>query len=435
MLPHRAICANLDGVARPPSSTSTSDVLVSWLPLYHDMGLVGFVMLPLTTGVPVVLARPQDFLGAPSRWMEWLSAFKGHGDRGPQLLLGARRPGAAHGQRASTSRRSASRSTAPSPSTPTRWRSSSPQGRRFGLRPGAVFPAFGMAELVIGGTFPEPMSGLRTDCVDRHVLETEGYAATRDAGHATASRRFALLGRPVAGPRDPHHRPGDRRVDGRARGRRARDPWHLGDHRVLQAPRRHRRGVPGWLAAHGRPRLHRRRRARRLRPHQGRRSSSAAATSSPRTSSGRSATIDGVRAGNVIAFGVEGKPGQGGVVVVAESRTDDPELTRKFVAERVREAVGVPAKDIVLVAPGSLPKTSSGKLQRVAVPPAVPGRRARSPSADFGPFARQLPLRARIRRTRPVLCRRNGWTSDWRQGWRRIAIAGGGRPARKDWWA
>jgi fatty-acyl-CoA synthase len=53
-------------------------------------------------------------------------------------------------------------------------------------------------------------------------------------------------------------------------------------------------------------------------------------------------------------------------VVVAESRAADDDLAavRLLVAERVRDAVGVPAKDIVLVAPGTLPKTSSGKLQR-----------------------------------------------------------------------
>src|SRR5687768_1646910 len=76
------------------------------------------------------------------------------------------------------------------------------------------------------------------------------------------------------------------------------------------------------------------------------------------------AAVDGVRAGNVIAFGVDSARGREGVVVVAESRSEDPALTRKFVADRVREAVGLPARDVVLVAPGTLPKTSSGKLQR-----------------------------------------------------------------------
>src|SRR3546814_5773467 len=50
-------------------------------------------------------------------------------------------------------------------------------GELHGLRPGAVFPAFGMAEIAIAGTFPEPLSGLRTDAIDRRVLEDERYAA------------------------------------------------------------------------------------------------------------------------------------------------------------------------------------------------------------------------------------------------------------------
>ena len=65
----------------------------------------------------------------------------------------------------------------------------------------------------------------------------------------------------------------------------------------------------------------------------------------------------------MIAFGVERK-GKEGLVVVAETKGDDHAATRRSVAERVRAAIGLPAKDIVLVAPGTLPKTSSGKLQR-----------------------------------------------------------------------
>ena len=47
--------------------------MVSWLPLYHDMGLVGFLAIPMTTGVDLVLAAPQDFLAHPANWMEWIS--------------------------------------------------------------------------------------------------------------------------------------------------------------------------------------------------------------------------------------------------------------------------------------------------------------------------------------------------------------------------
>ena len=75
-------------------------------------------------------------------------------------------------------------------------------------------------------------------------------------------------------------------------------------------------------------------------------------------------TVEGVRAGNVIAFGVDGRHGREAIVVVAESKAADTEPVRRQVAAAVREAVGAPPREVVLVAPGSLPKTSSGKLQR-----------------------------------------------------------------------
>jgi fatty-acyl-CoA synthase len=78
--------------------------------------------------------------------------------------------------------------------------------------------------------------------------------------------------------------------------------------------------------------------------------------------------LDGIRAGNVIAFGMVGGRGREALVVVAETRakpeSDALRDLRHQVAERVLQTVGVPAKDILLVAPGTLPKTSSGKLQR-----------------------------------------------------------------------
>jgi len=50
-------------------------VFVSWLPLYHDMGFIGLLTLPMITGSELVLGAPQDFLASPSRWMEWMSEF------------------------------------------------------------------------------------------------------------------------------------------------------------------------------------------------------------------------------------------------------------------------------------------------------------------------------------------------------------------------
>jgi fatty-acyl-CoA synthase len=78
------------------------------------------------------------------------------------------------------------------------------------------------------------------------------------------------------------------------------------------------------------------------------------------------AGIDGVRAGNVIALGVEGYKGKESVVVVAEVRLDGTELERlrADVHHRTLEVCGIPPRDVMLVRPGTLPKTSSGKLQR-----------------------------------------------------------------------
>ena len=78
------------------------------------------------------------------------------------------------------------------------------------------------------------------------------------------------------------------------------------------------------------------------------------------------AGVDGVRAGNVIAFGTTSRRGREAIVVVAETKADDggADPVRAAVAERITDAIGIPPSEIVLVAPGTLPKTSSGKLQR-----------------------------------------------------------------------
>jgi fatty-acyl-CoA synthase len=71
-----------------------------------------------------------------------------------------------------------------------------------------------------------------------------------------------------------------------------------------------------------------------------------------------------VRAGNVISFGVDGYKGKETVVVVAEVKADDLETVSQAIHTRTLEVSGLPPRDIMLVRPGTLPKTSSGKLQR-----------------------------------------------------------------------
>ncbi|HYD08679.1 MAG TPA: AMP-binding protein [Acidimicrobiales bacterium] len=356
MLPHRTVLANVDAIATAAHLDVEDDVLVSWLPLYHDMGLIGLLTMPMATGTDLVLAAPQDFLAAPARWMEWLARFGGTATAGPNF---------SYALAARALRRS-------SPLDLSRWRlglnGAEPvdpdaveaflaAGAPHALDAGSVFPAFGMAEATLAVTFPEPSTGLRTDRVDQRVLESDRYAAPSSDG-----RRLALLGRPVPGLEirvvDPSgHVLGAREVgELQVRGTSVTPGYYerpdvtaatfdgdwlrTGDLAYL---------VDGELVVCGRIKDVIIVGGRNVFPEDVERAV---------------AVVDGVRPGNVIAFGVDGKRGKESLVVVAEAREADLDAVRAQVRERVLDAVGIPASEVVLVQPGTLPKTSSGKLQR-----------------------------------------------------------------------
>jgi fatty-acyl-CoA synthase len=360
MLPQQVLCANLDAIAEA-GALQPDDVFVSWLPLYHDMGLVGMLTLPMSTGHDLVLGAPQDFLGAPARWMRWLSDFRGTATAGPNFswVLATRALRRLEGLDLSPLRIALNGA---EPVDPAMVRAFTAEAARFGMRPGAAFPAFGMAEVGIGGTFPVPLSGLRTDPVDRKVLESERYAAPADVDGAN-TREFVKLGRPVPGLEmrivDPatSHPLRDREVgELQLRGTSVTPGYYKNPSATAAAFDGEwlRTGdlayvVDGEVVLCGRIKDVIIVGGRNLFPEDIERSV---------------AEVDGVRAGNVIAFGVEGNKGREQVVVVAESKSLDVDRLRDDVHRKATDVAGVPPHDVVLVAPGSLPKTSSGKLQR-----------------------------------------------------------------------
>ena len=189
--------------------------MVSWLPLYHDMGLVGFLAIPMTTGVALVQAAPQDFLAHPGHWMQWMSDQRGTVTAGPNFswVLATRALRRMNGPRPVADAHRAVRRRAGRPGRRRVVRARPPQP--FGFRPGAVFPAFGMAEVAIGGSFPPPMRGLVCDTVDREALERERVARPMQVvdpdDEALLVRRLPLLGRAGARPRVAHRRSRDAR--------------------------------------------------------------------------------------------------------------------------------------------------------------------------------------------------------------------------------
>ncbi len=360
MLPDRVLCANLDAAAEA-GEMQDDDVFVSWLPLYHDMGLVGMLTLPMTTGRSLVLGAPQDFLARPLRWLQWLSDHRGTVTAGPNFswVLATKALRRAEGLDLSPLRIALNGA---EPIDPRSVEAFIAEAGRFGMRPGAVFPAFGMAEVAIAGAFPVPLTGLRTDPVDRRVLETERYAAPAPVGEER-TREFVRLGRAVPGlefrivdPDDGHElrdrEVGELEIRGtslttgyyknvEATTALFRDGWlRTGDLAYL---------LEGDLVLCGRIKDVIILGGRNVFPEDIERAV---------------AGVEGVRAGNVMAFGVEGNKGKEQLIVVAEVKADDLEAVRHNIAHRSAEVCGIPPHEVVLAPAGSLPKTSSGKLQR-----------------------------------------------------------------------
>jgi fatty-acyl-CoA synthase len=361
MLPHATVLANLDGVATAAALDPDDDVLVSWLPLYHDMGLIGLLTLPMISGAELVLGAPQDFMAAPARWMQWMSDYGGTATAGPNFSYALAARALRRMSDLDLSRWRVALNGA-EPVNPATMHDFIAAAEPFGFRPGAAFPAFGMAEVAIGGSFPPPMRGLVTDHVDAHALENENRAVPV-APDADGVRQLARLGRPIPGLEfricDP--------ATGEERAEREVGELEISGTSVTPGYYKHpdvtaasfRNGwlrtgdlaylVEGELVICGRIKDMIIVGGRNVFPQDVERVVE---------------EVDGVRAGNVIAFGVDGHRGKEGIVVVAETKASDATTLRAAVAERIRAAIGLPAGDIVLVEPGTIPKTSSGKLQR-----------------------------------------------------------------------
>jgi fatty-acyl-CoA synthase len=366
MIPDRVLAANIDACCDAGDLTD-AEVMVSWLPLYHDMGLVGFLSIPMTTGVHLVQAAPQDFMAKPGNWMQWISDWRGTATAGPNFswVLATRAL-----KRADSNLDLSSLTLALSgaePVDPKAVEAFVAAAEPFGLSPGAVFPAFGMAETAIGATFPPRGRGLTVDIVDREVLERTRVAKPMDVVDpddlAVTARALPLLGTAVPGMEMrivdpatyeelPERHVGELLLRGtsvtpgyykRDEATRAlfRDGWLCTGDLAYQ--------LDGELVICGRIKDVIIVGGRNVFPEDIERAVGG---------------LDGVRAGNVIAFGMEGYKGKESVVVVAEVRADDLDGVRDSIHHRTLEVCGLPPRDVMLVKPGTLPKTSSGKLQR-----------------------------------------------------------------------
>jgi fatty-acyl-CoA synthase len=363
---HGNLIANIGAMADKAALDWENDTMVSWLPLFHDMGMVGFLTVPMTLGINLVKVTPPDFLRAPLLWMDLISRYRATITAAPNFayaMVGKRMANAEDGAYDLSTLRLALNGAEPIDAAAVKGFTDA--GARFDMPPECVFPAYGMAECTLAVSFAPLFTGLTLDYIDPHALEIDRKAVPVEP--AADVRSFAVLGKPLPGIeaqivaegkvlgnrevgeiqlRGPAVTPGYLTVDG-PRTIQDDDGWMFtGDIGYL---------VDGQIVVCGRQKDVIILGGRNIYP-----------TDIERAATG----VEGVRAGNAVAVRLDAGSRRERFAVVVESTLAGDEAEearlRKEVAGRVFEAVEARPVSVLVLKPGSLPKTPSGKLRRAA---------------------------------------------------------------------
>jgi 1-acyl-sn-glycerol-3-phosphate acyltransferase len=366
-LTHANLLANIRALGRA-LGVRPDDVCVSWLPLYHDMGLIGLWLGSLYHGVPVVILPPLAFLARPARWLRAISAHRATISAAPNFAfdLCVKRVTEAdlEGVDLARWRLAMNGSEAVSPETIERFT------RRFaghGFHAEAMCPVYGLAESSVGLTVSPPGGGPQVDRVRRETFERDRRAEPAASGDA-APLAFVSCGAPLPGHEvrivDAAGRPLPERVEGRVEFRGPSVTSGYFRNPAATAAVLHEgwmdSGDLGYRAA---GELHVTGRRKDVIIKAGR-------NLYPQEVEELVGGVRGVRKGCVAAFGV-GDPAIGTerLIVVAETRAREPEVLAQLevtVRERVVDALGLPPDTVLMAPPDSILKTSSGKIRRSA---------------------------------------------------------------------
>ncbi|MHB8710814.1 MAG: AMP-binding protein [Trichloromonadaceae bacterium] len=366
VLTHANLLANLRAMEQS-SGVTAEDTFVSWLPLYHDMGLIGACMGSLVIGFHLVLMSPLAFLAKPRRWLEAIHHYRAAVSAAPnfayELCANKLDDRDLAGLDLSCWRLAFNGAEPVSPDTIARFAA---RLGPYGFKPAAMTPVYGLAESSVGLVFPLLGRGPLIDCVDRHAL-ADGYArpAQSDAAHI---QRIVSCGRVLPGHAlrivDASSRELPERTQGRVqfRGPSAtagyyRNPeataklldgdWlNTGDLGYLAAGELFLTGREKDIIIRGGHNIY------------------------PQELEEAVSRVEGVRRGGVAVFPADDpRTGTERLVVLAETREQSVAAKSRIQAEINRLAVdliGMPADDIVLAPPRGVFKTSSGKVRRAA---------------------------------------------------------------------
>lgn len=339
--------ANIHAITAASETDVERDVTVSWLPLFHDMGMTGFLIYPMYHGMEAVIVTPGDFLADPLLWPVLISRHRGTLTAAPNFaydLVSRRLHTAAPGAfDLSCLRFALSGGERIDPSTLDRFITAA---GRFGMPRTAIVPAYGMAEATLAVSFTRP---------------GESYQVW-----GTDAERVAL-GRPLPGCEVRVVSP-----EGSVLPPKSTGEFHIRGGNVTAGYRTGAGVEPacdaeGWLATgdlgylteDGQPVICGRSKDALI---------VSGRTIIPEDIECRAASVAGVRAGGVAAVRTGAENGHEGFAVVVESRghADAAEVSRirAEVVARVFDSLGLSPQRVHVVEPGWIPKTSSGKLRR-----------------------------------------------------------------------
>jgi acyl-CoA synthetase (AMP-forming)/AMP-acid ligase II len=357
-LTHGALAAHVETLLAL-LAPGDADALVSWLPLYHDMGLIGGLFGALAHPGPAVLIPPEHFLARPALWLRALSRHRGTIAAAPSFAYAycvqRIRDADLAGVDLSSWR------VALNGAEPVSLAVAREFQRRFaplGFRPEALRPVYGLSEAALAVTFADPSPDPRSVRLDPASLAATGEI--RDG-----AREVASVGRPIPGVeveiRDERGNPAGEDRLGRIW---VRGPSVMSAY-LGQADATARALDGGWLDTgdlgfvragelyvHGR--------AKDVIVVRG-------ANHAPDEFEGALSHVPGVRPGCAVAAGFD-PDGRGEELVLLVERTRASRRGDDAVADAVRQAVtertGVTPHTVVVLAPGCLPRTSSGKMRR-----------------------------------------------------------------------
>ncbi|TLM65266.1 MAG: acyl-phosphate glycerol 3-phosphate acyltransferase [Deltaproteobacteria bacterium] len=367
VLSHANLLANIRAMGNRVELTSR-DVFVSWLPLYHDMGLIGAWLGSLYHATPLVLMPPLAFMARPQRWLWAIHRYRGTVSVAPNfgydLCLRRLEPRQLDGLDLSTWRVACNGAEPVSPETLRRF------GERFapyGLRREALMPVYGLAENSVGLTFPPPGRGPLIDRIRRDEFTRRGQALPAGEDDPTALQ-FVSCGLPLDGHQvrivDPANLELPERREGRLQftGPSATSgyfrnpeataglfagPWlDSGDLAYIAS---------GEIYITGRSKDLIIRAGRNIYPHE---------------LEEAVGNLDGIQAGHVTAFGsADPATGTERLIILAETRQTDAALLGELQARInavATDLTGAPPDEVVLAPPHTVLRTSSGKVRRAA---------------------------------------------------------------------